>query len=136
MWGAIGLESLVNVSINVFVGGVMAIVHTMMYKIVPFLAWFHLSYAGVLELPNMREIVPQRIIKAHLILFIIGFGCALLWKMPLFAGLFGYTLSWQSVFAGLFCIICVLLSLIAGFALCKAYRIYTHTLKTAPRMKF
>lgn len=122
MWGAIGLEVLVNFSINVFVGGVMAIVYAMMYKIVPFLTWFHLSYNGVLELPNMREIVPQRIIKAHLILFIIGFGCALLWQMPLFAGLF--------------CIICMLLSLIAGFALCKAYRIYTHTLKTAPRMKF
>lgn len=122
MWGAIGLEVLVNVSINVFVGGVMAIVYAMMYKIVPFLTWFHLSYNGVLELPNMRETVPQRIIKAHLILFIMGFGCALLWQMPLFAGLF--------------CIICVLLSLIAGFALCKAYRIYAHTLKTAPRMKF
>ena len=107
MWGAIGLE-LLNVSISIFVGGVMAIVYAMMYKIVPFLTWFHLSYAGVLELPNMREIVPQRIIKVHL---------------------------WQvSVFASLFCIICVLLSLIAGFALCKAYRIYTYTLNNAPRM--
>ena len=119
MWGAIGLE-LLNVSISIFVGGVMAIVYAMMYKIVPFLTWFHLSYAGVLELPNMREIVPQRIIKVHLILFIVGFGCALLWQV--------------SVFASLFCIICVLLSLIAGFALCKAYRIYTYTLNNAPRM--
>lgn len=119
MWGAIGLE-LLNVSISIFVGGVMAIVYAMMYKIVPFLTWFHLSYAGVLELPNMREIVPQRIIKVHLILFIVGFGCALLWQVR--------------VFASLFCIICVLLSLIAGFALCKAYRIYTYTLNNAPRM--
>jgi hypothetical protein len=62
-------------------GFVISLMNGMLYKIVPFLTWFHLNAQGVFEIPTMRDMIPitkmQTQYFLHLgcvILFIIGFG--------------------------------------------------------------
>lgn len=46
-----------------FIGGfAVSVVNGMMYKIVPFLIWFHLQsqLTGIAKVPNMKEILPEK----------------------------------------------------------------------------
>lgn len=48
-------------------GFAMSLMHGMMYKIVPFLVWFHLFRGGVKNgVPNMKEIIPEAWMWRHL----------------------------------------------------------------------
>ncbi|MEA3288996.1 MAG: hypothetical protein U9Q04_02345 [Campylobacterota bacterium] len=40
-------------------GFTVSLMNGMLYKIVPFLTWFHLNSKGVLDIPTMREMIPQ-----------------------------------------------------------------------------
>lgn len=40
-------------------GFVASVITGMLYKIVPFLAWFHLTSQGIMEVPTIREMIPQ-----------------------------------------------------------------------------
>jgi hypothetical protein len=42
----------------------------MVYKIIPFLSWFHLSSKGYFKLPTIREFIDERYIKVHFFLHI------------------------------------------------------------------
>ena len=49
-------------------GFAVPVVSGMLYKIVPFLAWFHLKTqtgARIGEIPNMREMIPDRLARQH-----------------------------------------------------------------------
>lgn len=49
-----------ELSVIVFVlGFALSVVHGMLYKIVPFLVWFHLFRGGVKDVPNMKQIIPE-----------------------------------------------------------------------------
>jgi hypothetical protein len=48
-----------------FIGFVLSIVLAMIYKIVPFLTWFHLSNQGYMEAPMMHDIVHPKTVKKH-----------------------------------------------------------------------
>jgi len=50
-------------------GGALSIIHGMLYRIVPFLTWFHLSSQGIFDAPNMREILPFKKINIQMWLF-------------------------------------------------------------------
>ncbi len=122
-------------------GFVCCIIFAMFYKIIPFLTWFHLSYAGVLSLPNMRLIVPPLLIKAQICAFLLGFFLfATQTLLTHFEGEFSGILS---IFSGLqisnfinfLNSLCGLCFVCSGFlliiAILKAYKIYLAGMKSA-----
>ncbi|MBU0622399.1 MAG: hypothetical protein KJ795_11175 [Gammaproteobacteria bacterium] len=69
-------------SIIAFIGGfAMSLIQGMLYKIVPFLVWFHLFRGGSNALragiPNMKEVIAERLIWWHLRLHVFTLLAAL-----------------------------------------------------------
>jgi hypothetical protein len=69
-----------------FIGGfAVSVVSGMLYKIVPFLAWFHLQaqlQARAGSIPNMKEMIAQRWMRWHFRLHLLActlLGCATIW---------------------------------------------------------
>jgi hypothetical protein len=61
-------------------GFIVSLMNGMLYKIVPFLTWFHLNAKGLFDIPTMREMIPIKKMQmqyyfhiASVIIFIIGF---------------------------------------------------------------
>ncbi len=50
----------------------LSVIMAMLYRIVPFLVWFHLSNEGILEAPTMYEVIPRRRIWANFYLHIVS----------------------------------------------------------------
>lgn len=98
-------------SIVIFLFGfVFSILYAMLYKIVPFLAWFHLVHRGSFNLPNLREIISPLLVKLQVYSF-----------MGAYVGmLFAVVFSFYYIVA-FFLVLC---SLIAIFNILKAYKIY------------
>ncbi|MCU0810882.1 MAG: hypothetical protein MUE59_07580 [Thiobacillaceae bacterium] len=73
-----------------FIGGfAVSVVSGMLYKIVPFLAWFHLQaqlQARAGSIPNMKEMTAQRWMRWHFRLHLLA--CALLGCATISPGLF------------------------------------------------
>ena len=73
-----------------FIGGfAVSVVSGMLYKIVPFLAWFHLQaqlQARAGSIPNMKEMIAQRWMRWHFRLHLLA--CALLGCATISPGLF------------------------------------------------
>jgi len=66
------------VEVSVLIGGgfILSIMSGMLYKIVPFLVWFHLNSRGYMNIPTMTEMIDKNLSKVQFILFqlsIIGF---------------------------------------------------------------
>ncbi len=61
-------DRFVTLSAELFLlGFAMSLINGMLYKIVPFLVWFHLFRGGVKRaVPNMREIIPEHWMWLHL----------------------------------------------------------------------
>lgn len=73
-YGAFEVSSyapLVNISLIAFALFALAIILGMMGKIVPFLVWFHLSSAGIMDAPIMSNIIPQSRAKTLFSLFLL-----------------------------------------------------------------
>jgi hypothetical protein len=78
----------------------------MLYKIVPFLSWFHLQQRNLalprekrLKLPNMKTALPDRIVRKQLLAHLIMLGllfAAILWPQG-FARLAGAALFISSM---------------------------------------
>ncbi|MCX6077058.1 MAG: hypothetical protein NTW78_09285 [Campylobacterales bacterium] len=69
-------EYIVMVGILIGGGFIMSIVTGMLYKVVPFLVWFHLNAMGYIQIPTMNEMINKNLAKLQFILFIaslIGF---------------------------------------------------------------
>jgi len=61
-------------------GFTISLMNGMLYKIVPFLTWFHLSSKGFFEIPTMRDMIPIKKMQIQyfihiisILFFIIGF---------------------------------------------------------------
>jgi len=57
-------------------GFLMSIMIGMLYKIVPFLVWFHLNGAGYMSIPTMNEMINKKLAKLQFALFytsLLGF---------------------------------------------------------------
>ena len=61
-------------------GFLVSLMNGMLYKIVPFLTWFHLNSQGKFDIPTMRDMIPSKLVKiqfylhiASVILFFFGF---------------------------------------------------------------
>jgi hypothetical protein len=62
----LGVNSLLTeVSYISFIGFALSIVFAMVYKIVPFLTWFHLSNQGYIEAPMMHDVIHPKKAKIH-----------------------------------------------------------------------
>ena len=60
-------------------GFAVSIINGMIYKIIPFLTWFHLNSQGVFNIPTMRDMIPSQATKiqfylhiSSVVLFFIG----------------------------------------------------------------
>lgn len=98
-------------------GFAMSLIHGMLYKIVPFLIWFHLFRGGSFHsIPNMKEIIPEPWIWRHLWLHLLTLAAALF--------------SPISFCAAQLLILCLLLqSMLLGYTLFSAIAIYRRTLR-------
>lgn len=58
----------ISLGITFLLGFVASVVGGMLYKIVPFLAWFHLktqTHAKVGSIPNMKQMIPDSLARIH-----------------------------------------------------------------------
>ena len=65
-------------------GFIVSLMNGMLYKIIPFLTWFHLNAKGLFDIPTMREMIPIKNMKIQynfhlfsIINFIIGFALSI-----------------------------------------------------------
>jgi len=63
------------------VGFAVSLVNAMMYKIIPFLSWFHPAGKGIMDTPNMKEMLPDKKIRLQ---FIIYFAALLFLLLSVF----------------------------------------------------
>ena len=56
-------------------GFVVSIMNGMVYKIIPFLTWFHLNSQGVFDIPTMRDMIPMKYIQIQFYLHICSVIC-------------------------------------------------------------
>ncbi|EHP29251.1 hypothetical protein SMGD1_0724 [Sulfurimonas gotlandica GD1] len=69
-------EYIVMVAILLGGGFILSIMIGMLYKIIPFLVWFHLNAMGYMTIPTMNEMINKNLARAQFVLFIaslIGF---------------------------------------------------------------
>ena len=67
-----------TIAIIISFGFLYALLQGMMYKIVPFLSWFHLSSKGHFNIPNLREYIDAYNIKLQFIIYVSSIVCFLL----------------------------------------------------------
>ncbi len=53
-------------------GFAMSVIYGMLYKIIPFLSWFHTSSRGFFDIPTMKEMLNEKFAYFHLILHILS----------------------------------------------------------------
>ena len=69
-------EYIVMVAILIGGGFILSILVGMLYKIVPFLVWFHLNALGYMSIPTINEMIDKRVAKVQfglLISALVGF---------------------------------------------------------------
>ena len=71
-------STLQHLSYIAFIGFALSIVFAMIYKIVPFLTWFHLSNQGYMEAPMMHDVIHPKKAKTH---FYIHVTTILIWLL-------------------------------------------------------
>ncbi len=67
----------------------MAVMTGMLYKIVPFLAWFHLNAMGYMTIPTMKEMLHEKMAKVQFLMFLVTFAFlagAFFGTVPVWAG--------------------------------------------------
>ena len=101
-------------------GFAMSVIQGMLYKIIPFLVWFHLFRGGVSAvkagIPNMKEIIPERWMWWHLWLH----GSTLL------AALLA---TWWDMAAWLVMLGLLLQGVLLGYAIFTGISVYRNTLR-------
>ncbi|MCJ7765173.1 MAG: hypothetical protein MUP09_04455, partial [Thiovulaceae bacterium] len=68
------IEADVLTFVGLLIGGgfVMSVMSGMLYKIIPFLVWFHLNGMGYMNIPSMGEMVNKKMAMAQLLLFVLS----------------------------------------------------------------
>jgi len=112
------IDRFVALSAVLFIFGfAMSVINGMLYKIVPFLVWFHLFRGGVKRgVPNMKEIIPERWMWRHLWLH----------RGTLLAALFA---PWWYAAAWLVSLGLLLQGMLLGYALTTSISVYRQTLR-------
>jgi len=77
-------EYIVMVGILIGGGFILSIMIGMLYKIVPFLVWFHLNAMGYMSIPTLNEMIDKGLAKVQFTLLILSFiGFVFAFYMPL-----------------------------------------------------
>lgn len=75
----------------------LSVIHGMLYKIIPFLVWFHLFRGGMKSgVPNMKQIIPEPWMWWHYRLqlgTLAATACVLLWNAAVWAVILGLLLQ-------------------------------------------
>lgn len=110
-------DRFMTLAVVIFVlGFAMSLMHGMLYKIVPFLVWFHLFRGGIkVGVPNMKEIIQEPWMWRHLWLH----------RGTLLAALFA---PWWHAAARLVALGLLLQAVLLGYALLAAISVYRSTL--------
>jgi len=109
------------VMVSILIGGgfILSIMMGMLYKIVPFLVWFHLNAKGYMSIPTMNEMINKKLAKLQYLLFIIS--------------LIGFMFSYYiPSILPIFAITFILSMLILEYNVISPVLIYLRTLKTKP----
>jgi len=69
-WVFIPQDGMFMIAIIFGFGFLYSLLQGMMYKIIPFLAWFHLSSSGHMVIPTMREMINEDLIKVHFFMYV------------------------------------------------------------------
>lgn len=69
-WLFVPQDSYFLLAIMFGLGFLYSLLQGMIYKIIPFLAWFHLSSKGHMMIPTMREMIHEDMIKLHFFIYI------------------------------------------------------------------
>ncbi len=109
------------VVISIIIGGgfILSIMIGMLYKIVPFLIWFHLNARGYMNIPTMNEMTNKKILIIQFALYLLslfGFILACFYPAFLIYSALSFTLS----------------MILLEYNLIKAVLVYLKTIKTKP----
>jgi len=77
------MMSFINLTENLLavilgLGFVVSLMNGMLYKIVPFLTWFHLNAKGIFTIPTMRDMIPQKSMQRQFYLHIATMICLII----------------------------------------------------------
>ena len=75
VWAINGfLDDKYIVVVSIIIGGgfILSIMTGMLYKIVPFLVWFHLNSRGYMNIPTMNEMINKKMATVQYIFFILA----------------------------------------------------------------
>jgi MFS family permease len=124
IYNIVGLdERIEGLSYFTFIGFVLSIVFAMVYKIVPFLVWFHLSNQGYMEAPMMFDVIHPQKAKIH---FWIHISTLIAWSLSL-------------LYQPIFILASILLSISFGWLLYHlifALKKYNYTQKYTKKMEW
>ncbi|MDD2720875.1 MAG: hypothetical protein PHH47_06165 [Gallionella sp.] len=106
-WWVADSEWLTTLAVLTFVlGFALSVIHGMLYKIVPFLVWFHLFRGGVTKgVPNMKEIIPESWMWRHWWLHLctlLAVGLAMFWNTAFWLAIFGLAAQGLLLGAGIY----------------------------------
>jgi hypothetical protein len=88
----LGERYIVIVAILIGGGFIFSIMSGMLYKIVPFLVWFHLNAKGYMSIPTMNEMINKKLSIAQFILYVFSLiGFVFSFFIPDFLVLFAST---------------------------------------------
>lgn len=109
------------VIVSVLIGGgfIFSIMQGMLYKIVPFLIWFHLNAKGYMSIPTMNDMIDKKMSKVQFVLYIVS--------------LVGFVISFfiPSLLA-IFAITFIVSMAILEYNIISPILIYAKTIKTKP----
>jgi hypothetical protein len=87
--------SIIPLGVLFGLGFLVSLMNGMLYKIIPFLTWFHLNSQGKFNIPTMRDMIPSKLVKIQfylhtfsVILFFFGFLINLIFLIKLAATIF------------------------------------------------
>ncbi|MGE4420372.1 MAG: hypothetical protein AB7D38_11165 [Sulfurimonas sp.] len=109
------------VVVSIFIGGgfIFSIMSGMLYKIVPFLVWFHLNAKGYMSIPTMNDMVNKKLATTQFVLFIVS--------------LIGFSISFfVPYFLEISAFVFIASMLILEYNIVIAVLIYLKTIKTKP----
>lgn len=74
IWLFLGLFNEYILAMVFALGFLYSLLQGMIYKIIPFLSWFHLSSKGYFQLPTIREFIEEKYIKIHFYIYCVSFA--------------------------------------------------------------
>ena len=112
-------EMIVPVSVLIGGGFIISVMIGMLYKIIPFLVWFHLNAKGYMNIPTMNEMIDKRYAKIQYFLYILS--------------LIGFTLSYfYTDFLELSSLTFILSMILLEYNVINPVLIYFKIMKTKP----